>query len=127
MRIGVAAAFGGAKTKFPFRAVDFDTLQHKEIQEAGLLGGARVIGGKDPGNRTFGAGFSNRALALEIEIAEDFLAIGGDIVHAEKNRALLHVDIVARGPSQFGVWRSGTIPVTIVLGGVMRAYAQFDN
>ncbi len=74
--------------------MNFDALKLQEIEEAGLFGGARIVSGKDPGGRAFGAGFFDGALALQIKVVEKFLAVGSEVVHAEENGALLHVDIV---------------------------------
>src|SRR5205809_4970145 len=95
-RVGVVAARGGGEADFLFRSVNFDALKLEEIQKAGLLCGAGIVSGKNPGGGAFGAGFPDRALALEIEVVQELLAVGGHVVHAKKNGALLHVDIVSR-------------------------------
>ena len=108
---------------FLFETVNFNTLELEEIQEAGLFGRTRVVGGKDPGGRAFGAGFFDGTLALQIKVVEEFLAAGGDIVHAQENGALLHVDVVARRPFHFGEGRIGTIPLATGVGRAKRADA----
>src|SRR5437870_626828 len=99
-------------------------LKLEEIQKAGLLCGAGIVSGKNPGGGAFGAGFPDRALALEIEVVQELLAVGGHVVHAKKNGALLHVDIVSRGPFDFGERRIGAIPFATGVGRTKRADAR---
>src|SRR2546421_12406101 len=100
--------------------MNFYALKLQKIQEAGLFGGTRVVRGKDPDGRAFGAGFFDSTLALQIKIVEKFLAVGGQVVHAEEDGALLHVDIVAGGPFDFGKWRIGAVPFATPVGRTKR-------
>src|ERR1700746_1590997 len=123
-RVGVVAARGGGEADFLFRPVNFDALKLEEIQKAGLRCGAVSVRGINPGGGAFGAGFPERALALEIEVVQELLAVGGHVVHAKKNGALLHVDIVSRGPFDFGERRIGAIPFATGVGRTKRADAR---
>src|SRR5439155_19801761 len=85
---------------------------------------ARVIRGKEPGRSAFAAGFHNSTLPLQIKVVEKLLAVRGDVVHAEENGALLHVDIVAGGPFHLREWGIGTIPLATGIGRAQRADAS---
>src|SRR5712692_3896111 len=109
--------------QFLFEAVNFDALKLQEVEKASLFGGTRVVSGKDPSGRTFGTCFFDLALALQIKIVEKLLAVRGEVIHAEENGALLHVDIVTGGPFHFGERRVGTIPLATGVGRAKRADA----
>src|SRR6267378_1721172 len=104
--------------------MNFDTLKLKKIEEPGLFSGTRVISRKDPSGGALGTGFRDGAFALQVKIVEKFLAVGGEVVHAEENGALLHVDIVAGGPFHFGERRIGTVPLAAGVGRAKRADAS---
>src|SRR5260370_3692837 len=103
------ATVGGGDAEFLFQAMNFDTLKPKKIEEPGLFSGTRVISRKDPSGGALGTGFRDGAFALQVKIVQKFLAVGGEVVHAEENGALLHVDIVAGGAFAF-MWRPGCAP-----------------
>src|SRR5258708_36875585 len=84
--------------QFLFDAVNFDALKLKKIEEPGLFSGTRVISGKDPSGGAPSTGFRDGAFALQVEIVQKVLAVGGEGSYSEKNCALLHVGIVAGGP-----------------------------
>src|SRR2546421_233550 len=104
--------------------MNFYALKLQKIQEAGLFGGTRVVRGKDPDGRAFGAGFFDSTLALQIKVVEKFLAVGGEVVHAEEDGALLHVDIVAGGPFDFGKWWIGAVPFATRVGRTKHSNAR---
>src|SRR5260370_385347 len=110
--------------QFLFDAVNFDALKLKKIEEPGLFSGTRVISGKDPSGGALSTGFRDRAFALQVEIVQKFLSVGGEVVHAEENGTLLHVDIVAGGPFHFGQRRIGAIPLAAGVGWAKRADAR---
>src|SRR2546429_6909664 len=70
--------------------MNFYALKLQKIQEAGLFGGTRVVRGKDPDGRAFGAGFFDSTLALQIKVVEKFLAVGGEVVHADRKSTRLN-------------------------------------
>src|SRR5260370_13268793 len=110
--------------QFLFDAVNFDALKLKKIEEPGLFSGTRVISGKDPSGGALSTGFRDGAFALQVEIVQKVLAVGGEVVHAEENGTLLHVDIVAGGPFHFGKRRIGTVPLATGVRRAKRADAR---
>src|SRR5258708_34629464 len=96
--------------QFLFDAVNFDALKLKKIEEPGLFSGTRVISGKDPSGGAPSTGFRDRAFALQVEIVQKFLSVGGGVVHAEENCPLLQVDFFAGGPFYFWARRVGAVP-----------------
>ncbi len=103
--------------------MNFHALKLEKSEEIGLFGRTRIVSGKNPGGGAFGAGFRDGALALQIKIVEKLLAVGGEIVHAEENGALLHVDIVAGGPFHSRERRIGAIPLATGVGRTKQADA----
>src|SRR5258707_14416246 len=95
-----------------------NALQLKKIQQRSLLSRSRIIERKDPRGRAFAARFFNRALALQIEIGQELLAVGSYVVHAKQNLALLHVSVVARRPLYFRERRIWPVPLA---AGFLRA------
>src|SRR5260370_30247442 len=118
------ATMGGGDAQFLFQAMNFDTLKLKKIEEPGLFSGTRVISRKDPSGGSLSTGFRDGSFALQVKIVQKFLSVGGEVVHAEEDGALLHIDIVARGPFHFGERRIGAIPLAAGVGRAKRADAR---
>src|SRR5260370_32375056 len=112
------ATMGGGDAQFLLEAMNFDALKFKKSEEPGLFSGTRVISRKDPSGGALGTGFRDGALALQVKIVQKFLSVGSEVVHAEEDGALLHIDIVARGPFHFRERRIGARPLA---AGVRRA------
>src|SRR5260370_4408567 len=110
--------------QFLFDAVNFDALKLKKIEEPGLFSGTRVISRKDASGGSLSTGFLDVSFALQVKIVQKFLSVGGEVVHAEEDGALLHIDIVARGPFHFGERRIGAIPLAAGVGRAKRADAR---
>ena len=93
--------------------MDFDALCFQQVQKIRLLGRAGIVPRKDPGSGAFVSGFFYGPLALQIEIIQELLPVGGQVVHAEENCTLLHVGIVAGRPLDFRQRRIGPEPFAI--------------
>src|SRR6185437_6408710 len=77
---------------------------------AGGVAGARIVGGNDPGGGAFGGSFGDAALAFEIEVFEELLAVVNHVIHGEQKAALLEVDVIAERPIEARQRGIGTIP-----------------
>src|SRR3954468_2642176 len=82
------------------RARDLDALFLQHFQELGLRTRPGIVGGEHVRRGPLGLGFENRSLALQVVIAQEQLAVAGEVVERGEQSRLLVVVVVALRPGR---------------------------
>ncbi len=95
--------------------MDFGPFTADEIHQLGGLHAAPLLRGHDVGIGRFRLAALDRVLVLQIVVLEERLLVLRHRVHRDQERALLHVDVVARTPDHVGRGRIRAVPLAALL------------